>query len=152
EEALFLTKFASKVTIIHRKGEMRASKIMQERVRKNGKISFIWDTEITEILGESGVTGARVKNVKTGAVSDFKCNGIFVAIGHEPNTRFLKGAIQLDEKGYVSVKKHTMTSVDGVFAAGDVVDHRYRQAVTAAADGCRAAIDAEKWLEEKGLV
>lgn len=151
EEASFLTKFASKVTIIHRKSEMRASKIMQERLVKNAKISFIWDAEVTEILGDGGVTGVKMRNVKTGATSEFKCNGVFVAIGHEPNTRFLNGAIQLDEKGYIAVKKHTMTSVEGVFAAGDVVDHRYRQAITASADGCRAAIDAERWLEEKGL-
>lgn len=148
EEASFLTKFASKVTIIHRKGNMRASKIMQERVFSNKKISFVWDSEVAEILGDNSVAGVRLRNVNTGAQTEFKCNGVFMAIGHEPNTKFLKGKIETDERGYVVVKKHTMTSVEGVFAAGDVVDHRYRQAVTAAADGCRAAMDAEKWLQE----
>ncbi len=149
EEATFLTRFASHVTVIHRKDTLRASKIMQERAFKNPKISFIWDSEVVEVLGQDAVTGARVKNLKTGALSEVPCEGFFVAIGHEPNTSFLKGHIDLDPKGYVILPKRptTVTSRTGVFAAGDVQDTIYRQAITAAASGCQAAIDVEKHLE-----
>jgi thioredoxin reductase (NADPH) len=149
EEASFLTKFASHVTIIHRRDHFRASKIMQDRALKNPKISVIWDTGIEEILGDNGVTGVRIKNLKTNVVSEIPCEGFFVAIGHEPNTSFLKGHLNLDEKGYIvlSQRPTTATNVRGVFAAGDVQDTIYRQAITAAASGCQAAIDAERYLE-----
>jgi thioredoxin reductase (NADPH) len=151
EEATFLTKFATKVTIIHRRNELRASKIMQERARKNPKIAFIWDSVVEEIHGtadKAGVTGARLKNVKTGATTDLTCDGVFMAIGHQPNTQLFKGQIDMDANGYIVTKNgSTYTSVPGVFACGDVQDHVYRQAVTAAGSGCMAAIDAERWLE-----
>ncbi len=149
EEAIFLTKFATKVTIIHRRDELRASKIMQDRARANEKISFLWDTVVDEVAGSDGsVTGLKLKNVKTGAASDFKTDGLFIAIGHDPNTQLFKGQLELDDNGYI-VAQHprTQTSVPGVFACGDVVDHIYRQAVTAAGTGCAAAIDAERYLE-----
>jgi thioredoxin reductase (NADPH) len=151
EEATFLTKFASKVSIIHRRNELRASKIMQERARKNRKITFVWDSVVEEIYGtadKGGVTGVRLKNVKTGATTDFKCDGVFMAIGHQPNTQLFKGQIDMDANDYIITKNgSTYTSVAGVFACGDVQDHVYRQAVTAAGSGCMAAIDAERWLE-----
>jgi len=149
EEATFLTRFASQVTVVHRKDNLRASKIMQERALKNPKINFIWDTEVLEVLGEDAVTGARLKNIKTGAIQEIPCEGFFVAIGHEPNTSFLKGQVELDPKGYVVLPKRptTVTSRPGVFAAGDVQDTIYRQAITAAAFGCQAAIDVERYLE-----
>jgi thioredoxin reductase (NADPH) len=149
EEATFLTRFASQVTVVHRKDQLRASKIMQERALKNPKINFIWDSEVLEVLGEDAVTGARLKNIKTGAIQDVPCEGFFVAIGHEPNTSFLKGQIELDPKDYVVLPKRptTVTSRPGVFAAGDVQDTIYRQAITAAASGCQAAIDVERYLE-----
>lgn len=150
EEATFLTKFATKVTVIHRRDELRASKIMQERARANQKISFLWDTVVTEVLGvEVGhVTGVRLKNVKSGAETEFKTDGLFAAIGHDPNTALFKGQLELDAKGYIVTRPKTSeTSVPGVFAGGDVADYRYRQAVTAAGTGCMAAMDAEKFLE-----
>jgi len=148
EEATFLTKFATKVTIIHRRDKLRASKIMQDRARANAKIAFLWDTIIEDVKGDPVVTGVQLKNVKTGQTSEMKCDGVFVAIGHEPNTKLFAGQLKLDEHGYIVTKKETTeTSVAGVFAAGDVQDHRYRQAVTAAGTGCMAAIDAEKFLE-----
>ena len=150
EEALFLTKFAGEVLLIHRRDEFRASKIMLERARNNPKISFLTDTVVEDILGEEGVEGIRVKNTKTGDERDLEVDGYFAAIGHAPATGLFKGQVEMDEGGYVIQKEHTMTSVPGVFAAGDVSDKRYRQAVTAAGDGCRAAIDAERWLEEQG--
>ena len=153
EEATFLTKFASRVGVVHRRDSLRASKIMQERARKNPKIHFVWDSVIEEIHGtpdKRGVTGARLKNVKTGATTEFKTDGVFIAIGHEPNTQLFKGQIEMDENGYIITKSPTTdTNVAGVFACGDVQDHRYRQAVTAAGSGCMAAIDAERWLEEQ---
>jgi thioredoxin reductase (NADPH) len=152
EEAIFLTKFASKVTVVHRRDELRASKIMQEKAFANEKIDFIWDSVISEILGEEGglVTGVRLKNVKSGEASDVPCEGIFIAIGHTPNTKIFQGVIELDEKGYVVLKGKSQTSVPGVFAAGDVADPVYKQAVTAAGMGCMAALDAERFLEEEG--
>jgi len=149
EEANFLTRFASEVTLVHRRDSFRASKIMQDRVRNNPKIKIVYDTGVEEVLGDNGVEGARVRNLKTGVTSVIPCEGFFVAIGHEPNTTFLKGQVELDDKGYIILKKrpYTYTSVPGVFAAGDVQDTIYRQAVTAAASGCQAAIDAEKYLE-----
>lgn len=149
EEAIFLTKFATKVTIVHRRDTLRASKIMQDRARANDKISFLWDTVVDEVGGANGaVTGLKLKNVKTGEGSDFKTDGLFIAIGHDPNTQLFKGQLELDDNGYI-VAQHprTQTSVPGVFACGDVVDHIYRQAVTAAGTGCAAAIDAERYLE-----
>jgi thioredoxin reductase (NADPH) len=148
EEATFLTKFASKVTIVHRRDKFRCSKIMEARARGNRQIGIIWDTVVEEIMGDPIVTGVRLKNVKTGNVTEMKTDGVFVAIGHEPNTKLFAGQLQMDERGYIVTKKETTeTSVPGVFAAGDVQDHRYRQAVTAAGTGCMAAIDAEKYLE-----
>jgi len=149
EEAIFLTKFATKVTIIHRRDSLRASKIMQDRAHANEKITFLWDTIVEEVAGGDGaVTGLRVKNVKTDEVSDFPTDGLFIAIGHDPNTQLFKGQLDLDDNGYIIVgHPKTQTSVSGVFACGDVVDHNYRQASTAAGTGCAAAIDAEKYLE-----
>ena len=150
EEATFLTKFASKVVIVHRRDSLRASKIMQERAKKNSKISFVWDTAIEEITGSDHVDGVKLKNLKTSAVSALKCDGVFMAIGHTPTTSFLGGQLKTDENGYVIADDRTRTSVPGVFAAGDVMDHRYRQAVTAAGMGCKAALEAERWLADQG--
>src|SRR5438874_11482591 len=150
EEAIFLTRYTNHVTVIHRRDTLRASKIMQDRAFKNPKISFIWDTEITEVLGENEVTGLRLHNVKTDEESILPVQGFFLAIGHKPNTDLFKGILAMDKVGYIIPVEHTMTNIPGVFAAGDVTDHRYRQAVTAAGDGCRAAIDAERWLESLG--
>ena len=150
EEALFLTKFAGEVLLIHRRDEFRASKIMLDRARKNEKITFVTDTTVEEILGETSVEGVRIKNTKTGEEKDLAVDGFFAAIGHTPATGLFAGQLEMDDSGYLLQKEHTMTSVPGVFAAGDVSDTRYRQAITAAADGCRAAIDAERWLEEQG--
>jgi thioredoxin reductase (NADPH) len=147
EEATFLTKFAE-VTVVHRRRELRASKIMQERAFKNPKIKFIWDSEVIEVIGDGKtVTGAKLRNVKTDEVTDLPIDGIFVAIGHQPNTRFLRGHLSMNANGYIQVSPGTSrTSIEGVFAAGDVHDPVYRQAVTAAGAGCMAAIDAERWL------
>ena len=154
EEATFLTKFCSKVTIVHRRDTLRASKIMQDRARHNPKIAFIWDSVIEEIHGQSdktGVTGARLKNLKTGATTEVRTDAVFMAIGHQPNTGLFNGQIEMDELGYLKVRPGTTyTSVEGIFAAGDVADRVYRQAVTAAGTGCMAAIDAERWLEARG--
>jgi thioredoxin reductase (NADPH) len=151
EEGIFLTKFASKVTIIHRRDKLRASKILQERAFKNPKLEFIWDTVLHEIVGDpqQGVTGVKVENVKTGEVSVKQCQGVFIAIGHNPNTEILKGQVEMNEAGYIITRNgSTRTNVPGVFAAGDAQDHVYRQAITAAGSGCMAAMDAERFLEE----
>jgi thioredoxin reductase (NADPH) len=150
EEATFLTRFASKVSIVHRREELRASKIMQDRAHKNPKIGFIWDSVIEEIHGEpkTGVSAVTLKNVKSNKTSKFKTDGVFMAIGHKPNTDIFKGQLEMDELGYLRIKPGTTyTNIEGVFAAGDVADRVYRQAVTAAGTGCMAAIDAERWLE-----
>jgi thioredoxin reductase (NADPH) len=164
EEALFLTKFASKVTVIHRRDALRASKIMRDRAEENEKIEFIWNTEVIEVLGESKVEGVRLlthpEGNPTQRVSDpfnpddpeakvweFPCEGVFVAIGHIPDTAVFKGQIELDKKGYIVVHHGRRTNIDGVFVAGDVHDYNYRQAITAAAYGCMAGMDAERWLE-----
>ncbi len=149
EEATFLTRFANSVTVIHRRDTLRASKIMQDKATKNPKIKFVWDSEVVDVLGEAAVTGVRLKNLKTGAEQELKVTGLFVAIGHEPNTRLFRDVIQTDETGYIQVQAgSTRTNIPGVFAAGDVADHVYRQAVTAAGTGCMAAIDAERFLEQ----
>jgi thioredoxin reductase (NADPH) len=151
EEALFLTRFATKVTIIHRRDQFRASRIMQDRVFKNQKIQILWNTEVREILGtkEVGVTSIRIYNNKTGKESLFPCQGVFVAIGHKPNTDLFRGMLEMDEQGYIKTEGKTMkTNIPGVFACGDVQDNYYRQAVTAAGTGCMAAIDAERFLAE----
>jgi len=152
EEATFLTKFANKVTVAHRRDQLRASKIMQDRAEKNPKISFVWDTIVDEVYGDpkaGGVTGVKFKNVKTGMTEDFKTDGLFIAIGHEPNSKLFIGQLELDLNGYILTHDGTKTNIPGVFACGDVQDHIYRQAVTAAGTGCMAAIDAERFLESQ---
>jgi thioredoxin reductase (NADPH) len=151
EEAIFLTKFASRVTIIHRREQLRASKIMQERVFENQNIEIMWNSSVEEINGtrDSGVTGARLKDTVSGDKKEIKCDGIFMAIGHTPNTSIFDGQLELDNNGYIITgPDSTYTNVPGVFACGDVQDHTYRQAVTAAGTGCMSAMDAERWLEE----
>jgi thioredoxin reductase (NADPH) len=151
EEALFLTRFATKVTVVHRRDQLRASKIMQDRAFSHEKIDFAWDSVVEEILGDGQVSGVRLKNVKTDEPKDIGVAGVFVAIGHIPNTVLFKGQLEMTDGGYVVVREpSTHTSVEGVFAAGDVVDFTYRQAVTAAGMGCKAAMDAERFLEQQG--
>ena len=150
EEAIFLTKFASKVTVIHRRDELRASPIMQDRARANDKIHWLWNKQVIEILGsrEDKVHGVRVKDTQTGEESDYPCEGVFVAIGHTPNTELFRGDLELDDVGYIVVQEpSTRTNTEGVFACGDATDPIYRQAISAAGSGCKAAIDAERWLE-----
>jgi len=147
EEALFLTKFASKVTIVHRRDEFRASKIMASRALEHPKIEVLWNSEVIEVLGDTSVDGVKVRDVVSGAIADVPVQGVFLAIGHDPNTALFAGVLDLDEKGYVKTFGATATSISGVFAAGDVVDFTYRQAITAAGMGCAAAIDVERWLE-----
>jgi len=147
EEALYLAKIASHVTVVHRRDQLRASKILQQRAFEDEKITFMWNTEVVDILGEGKAEGMRVKDVKTGQESILSCDGVFVAIGHQPNTDLFRGQMELDPKGYIVTHDETRTSVEGVFVAGDVQDPRYRQAVTAAGSGCKAAIDAERWLQ-----
>ncbi len=149
EEAIYLTKFASKVTLVHRRDTLRASKIMQDKALANPKISFVWDSEVVEVkdVDKGEVSGIVLRNVKSGERSELPLDGVFIAIGHTPNTDLFKGQIDLDEAGYIVTCKGTRTSVPGVFAAGDVQDHVYRQAITAAGSGCQAAIDAERFLE-----
>ena len=147
EEATFLTKFATNVSIVHRRDKLRASKIMQQRAINNEKIAFVWNTVVEDILGDKVVTGVRLKNIVTGKTTERSCAGVFVAIGHRPNTTLFTGQLDMDEKGYIRTHQGTATSVPGVFAAGDVQDSHYRQAITAAGTGCMAAIDAERFLE-----
>jgi thioredoxin reductase (NADPH) len=151
EEAMFLTKFASKVTIIHRRDEFRASAIMAKRALEHPKVEVIWDTVVEAMLGTDEVTGVTLRNVKTDEVRDLATEGVFVAIGHTPNTEIFKGQLDMDSVGYLTLRGDgsTATSVEGVFAAGDVADSTYRQAITAAGTGCQAAIDAERWLEQE---
>ncbi|MFF0456280.1 thioredoxin-disulfide reductase [Nocardia africana] len=151
EEATFLTKFASSVTIVHRREEFRASRIMLERAKANEKIRFRLNSEVVEVHGDTAVTSLTLRDTKTGETSELAATGLFVAIGHDPRSELVRGQVDLDADGYVKVREPgTATSVDGVFAAGDLVDHTYRQAITAAGTGCRSAIDAERWLAEKG--
>lgn len=152
EEATFLTKFGKSVKIVHRRDVLRASKILQDKALENPKIEFLWNSVVSDIKGEKKVSDVVVKSIINGKEKNINAGGVFVAIGHEPNTSIFKGQLQLDDKGYVVLKDHTRTSVEGVFAAGDVHDHRYRQAVTAAGFGCMAAIDVERWLSEKRAV
>jgi thioredoxin reductase (NADPH) len=153
EEATFLTKYATKVHLVHRRDELRASKVMQARARKNPKIEFVWNATVDEVLGDGkAVTALRLRSTKDGSTRDLKVQGFFLAIGHEPNTKVFAGQLERNEVGYLLVRSPTTrTSVDGVFAAGDVADPTYRQAVTAAGAGCAAAIDAERWLGEQGI-
>ncbi len=148
EEALFLTRFAAKVTVVHRRDALRASPIMQERARQHPKIAFRFHAEVADVLGDGAVRAVRLRDTRSGAVDELAVGGLFVAIGHSPATEAFRGALELDADGYVRIQDGSRTSVDGVFAAGDVHDRHYRQAVTAAGDGCRAAIDAQRWLEE----
>ena len=147
EEATFLTRFADKVTVVHRRDELRASKIMQDRAFANPKIDFAWNSVVEDVLGDEKVSGLRLRNLVTGEVGDLPLGGVFVAIGHDPNTKLFAGQLELDAAGYIITTTGSRTSVEGVFAAGDVVDHVYRQAITAAGTGCVAAIDAERFLE-----
>ncbi|MGD8684427.1 MAG: FAD-dependent oxidoreductase, partial [Chloroflexota bacterium] len=149
EEALFLTKFGSEVVIIHRRDEFRGSRIMQNRAKSHPKISIEWNTRVTDVLGEEKVEGLELTDTQTGETREMPVDGLFIAIGHKPNTEVFKAYLDVDDKDYLAVTDHTRSNVEGVFVAGDVHDHRYRQAVTAAGDGCRAAIDAERWLEEQ---
>ncbi|WP_326826595.1 thioredoxin-disulfide reductase [Streptosporangium sp. NBC_01756] len=149
EEAIFLTRFASTVTVVHRRDELRASKIMQDRAFANEKIRFVWDSEVADVLGEAKVSGVRLRNLKTGEESELPATGLFIAIGHDPRTELVKGQVELDDEGYIKVASpSTRTNLDGVFAAGDVVDHTYRQAITAAGTGTAASLDAERWLSD----
>jgi thioredoxin reductase (NADPH) len=151
EEALFLTRFASKVTVVHRRDELRASKYMQERAFANDKIEFLWNSVIVDVLGDTKVSGIKVQHTISGETHELPVAGLFVAIGHEPNSSLFKGQLELEDNGYIrTFERSTRTSVDGVFAAGDVQDHYYRQAVTSAGSGCMASIDAEQWLEAHG--
>jgi thioredoxin reductase (NADPH) len=149
EEATFLTKFGKSVRVVHRRDSLRASKILQQKALENPKIEFIWNNVVADIKGNNKISTVLVKDINTGKERTIETGGLFVAIGHEPNTAIFKGQLELDDKGYIVLKQHTKTSVEGVFAAGDVHDHRYRQAVTAAGFGCMAAIDVEKWLSER---
>jgi len=150
EEALFLTRFANKVTLIHRRGELRASKVMQQRAIDNPKVEFLWHSSVIDVLGDTKVESVRVRNNETGEESVLPVTGLFVAIGHQPNTGIFKGQLDMEESGYLTTLGNTTyTNVEGVFACGDVQDHRYRQAITAAGSGCMAALDAERWLEDQ---
>ena len=149
EEALFLTRFASEVVLIHRRDQLRGSRIMQNRARTHPKIRIEWNTQVVDVLGEDKISGLRLRDTQTGADREMTIEGLFVAIGHRPNTDVFRDWLRMDEKGYLLVEEHTRTAIDGVFVAGDVHDHRYRQAITAAGDGCKAAIDAERWLADQ---
>ncbi|HYB73566.1 MAG TPA: thioredoxin-disulfide reductase [Candidatus Sulfotelmatobacter sp.] len=150
EETLFLTKFGRRVTVVHRRDKLRASKIMQEKALKHPKVRFIWNAVVEDVLGDDHVTGVRLKELPTGRAWDEPVGGLFIGIGHSPNTRLFRGQLEMDDNGYIVTHHETRTSVEGVFAAGDVQDHVYRQAITAAGSGCMAAIDAERWLEGIG--
>jgi thioredoxin reductase (NADPH) len=147
EEALFLTKYATEVVVIHRRDKLRASKIMQRRAFSNPKIRFLWDSVVDDVLGQNKVEGLKIRNLKTGELSMLSCDGVFVAIGFQPNTAVFQGQIELDEKGYIVVRNNTESNADGVFVAGDVHDYKYRQAITAAGEGCKAASDALSYLD-----
>jgi thioredoxin reductase (NADPH) len=148
EEATFLTRFASKVIVVHRRGSLRASKIMQERAARNPKLEFVWNTEVIDVHGDEKVSGVRLRNLVDGTESDLECAGLFLAIGHVPNVEAFAGALETDEAGYLRTHpRSTHTSIEGVFACGDVQDHTYRQAITAAGSGCMAALDCERWFE-----
>ncbi|MGP0107708.1 MAG: thioredoxin-disulfide reductase [Acidimicrobiales bacterium] len=149
EEALFLTRFADSVTIVHRRGELRASKVMQQRAFAHPKINFRWNTTVIDVLGDTKVTGVRLRDTVSEEESELQLAGLFVAIGHQPNTSLFKGQLDMEDTGYLRTTDGTRTNVDGVFACGDVQDHRYRQAITAAGSGCMAAMDAERWLEDQ---
>jgi thioredoxin reductase (NADPH) len=150
EEALFLTRFATKVFVIHRRDELRASRIMQDRAEREEKIEFVWNSVVEDVLGGDEVTGVVIRNTKTGDTSELAVQGLFLAIGHTPNTSVFKDWLQTDETGYIQTQPdNTRTNVEGVFACGDAQDHVYRQAITAAGTGCMAAIDAERWLAER---
>ncbi|HEV2139205.1 MAG TPA: thioredoxin-disulfide reductase [Nitrososphaerales archaeon] len=149
EEATFLTKFADSVKVIHRRDDLRASAALKKEAFSNPKIGFVWDTVVTDVLGDNKVRGVKTKNLKTGKEGEMQADGLFVAIGYDPNTGIFRGQLEIDPKGYVVVKNGTESSVPGVFVAGDVHDFRYRQAVTAAADGCKALLDAEKFVKQK---
>ena len=152
EEAMFLTRFATRVTLVHRRKQLRASKIMQDRLFANPKVDFLWDSAIEEVLGEQTVTGVRIRNLGTGTSEVVPTGGVFVAIGHIPNSSLFAGQLDTDDQGYITVAPgSTATNIPGVFACGDVVDHVYRQAITAAGTGCMASIDAERWLEAQGM-
>jgi thioredoxin reductase (NADPH) len=151
EEAIFLTKFAEKVVVIHRRKELRASKIMQDRAFRNPKIEFLWDSQVVDVMGDTTVTGVHIRNTVSGQESELALSGVFVAIGHVPNTDLFKGQLDMEDNGYLITEgKSSRTNIEGVFACGDVQDHTYRQAITAAGSGCMAAIDAERWLEATG--
>lgn len=149
EEATFLTKFASSVQVIHRRSELRASAALKKEALANPKISFVWDSAVTEVTGNGKVQGAKIRNIKTGKESELQVDGLFVAIGYDPNTEIFKGQVELDRQGYIAIHNETESSVPGVFVAGDVHDFRYRQAITAAADGCKALLDADKFIKQK---
>jgi thioredoxin reductase (NADPH) len=153
EEAMFLTKFAAKVTVVHRRDELRASKIMQERLLENPKVDVAWNKVVVDVHGDDAISGVQLKDTQTGELSDLECKGLFIAIGHEPNTKFLEGQIDTDESGYIVPvdPPSTRTKIEGVFAVGDVADKTYRQAVTAAGSGCMGALDAERWLAAQGI-
>ncbi len=151
EDSLFLTKFAKSVTILHRRDSFRASKIMQNKVVNNSKIKVLFNTTIEEIVGDVKISGVKIKDIKTGSTSQLSVDGVFVAIGHKPNTEFLKNKLKLDENGYIITKNEVLTEIEGLFVAGDVADHRYRQAITAAGSGCKAALEARSYLIESNL-
>jgi thioredoxin reductase (NADPH) len=153
EEALFLTRFADKVTVVHRRDTLRASKVLQQRAFDHPKIEFRWNAIVEKVLGDDKVTGLQLRDTQTGEISELPVDGVFVAVGHQPNTSLVAGQIELDDGGYIAKQDNdsTVTNIAGVFAAGDVRDHRYRQAITSAGDGCKAAMDAERWLESQGL-
>ncbi len=150
EEALTLAKFASKVTVVHRRDQFRASKIMQQRVLDHDKIDVIWDSEVTDVLGKDFVDGVKLHNLKTDKTQEFACEGLFVAIGHSPATWIFQDQLELDDKGYIKTQPSTATNIDGVYAAGDVADPHYRQAITAAGEGCKAALEAEHYIQSLG--